>query len=74
MQKPEAPKLETPRLILRRRMEVDIPYMWKMFNTKEVTQYLGGHPPSDKHAMLVMVRHRKATEWAVTLRETGEYI
>lgn len=74
MAKLEAPKLETTRLILRHKVEEDIPHMVKMFNTDEVRQYLGGYPPRDKHSMLKMVRHRKETEWAVTLRDTGEYI
>ncbi len=74
MPKIEAPKLETERLILRRRMEEDIPNMVKMFNTDEVRQHLGGYPPHDKHSMLKMIRHRRETEWAVTLQGTGEYI
>ena len=67
-------KLETERLILRRRIEDDIPYMVKMFNTDEVRQHLGGYPPRDEHSMLKIIRHRRETEWAVTLRDTGEYI
>ena len=74
MSKLEAPKLETKRLILRRRMESDIPYMLRMFNDDEVRRYLGGYPPNDEHSMLKMIRHRKNTEWAVILRDTNEYI
>jgi [ribosomal protein S5]-alanine N-acetyltransferase len=74
MAKPEAPTLETARLVLRRKTEDDIPHMVKMFNTDEVRRYLGGYPPRDEHAMLKMVRHRKETQWAVTIRDTGAYI
>lgn len=48
--------------------------MVKMFDTDEVRQYLGGCPPRDEHSMSKLIRHRKETEWAVTLRDTGEYI
>ena len=68
VKKTEAPTLKTPRLVLRRRMEIDIPAMVMMFNTDDVRRYLGGYPPRDEHSMLRMVRHRHATEWAVTLR------
>lgn len=74
MAKLEAPYLETTRLILRCKMEKDIPHMVKMFNTDEVRQYLGGYPPRDEQSIIKMIRHRKETEWAVTLRDTGEYI
>jgi RimJ/RimL family protein N-acetyltransferase len=74
VKKIEAPKLETERLILRRRMEDDIPFMVKMFNTDEVRKYLGGYPPRDEHSMLKIIRHRNENQWVVTLRENNLYI
>lgn len=73
-QKKEAPVIETPRLILREKRECDIPGMLDLFNNEEVRRYLGGYPPREERAMWRMVRDRKTTEWAVTLRETGIYI
>ena len=70
----EAPQLETERLILRRKKDEDIPFMVKMFNDDEVREFLGGYPPKDERSCTGMVRHRKETEWAVTLKETGEYL
>lgn len=74
MAKREAPTLTTERLVLRRRHEADIPYMLMMFDDDDVRQYLGGYPPRHERAMLQMVRHRTETAWAVTLKETGEYV
>ncbi|MDR0963673.1 MAG: GNAT family N-acetyltransferase [Clostridium sp.] len=74
MPKQESPTITTERLILRRKMEADIPKMTAMFDCDEVRKYLGGYPPRDEHSMLKMVRSRKATEWAVTLKDTDEYI
>ena len=74
MAKTEAPTIETERLILRRKKEEDIPNMLLMFNNDDVRKFLGGYPPRDKHSMLKMVRSRKETEWAVTLKDTNEYI
>ena len=70
----EAPQIETERLILRRKKDEDIPFMVKMFNDDEVREFLGGYPPRDERACTGMVRHRKETEWAVVLKETGEYL
>ena len=66
MAKIEAPRIETARLILRRKTEDDIPNMLKLFNNDEVREFLGGYPPRDEHSMLKMVRGRKSTEWTVT--------
>ena len=74
MKKAEAPKMETKNLILRRRMEDDLPNMVKMFNTEDVRKYLGGYPPRDEHSWLKIVRHRNDHEWAVILKENNEYI
>ena len=74
MKKKEAPQIETERLILRRKMQEDIPNMYKMFNDGEVTKYLGGYPPRDEHSMLKMVVGRRETEWAVILKCSNEYI
>jgi ribosomal-protein-alanine N-acetyltransferase len=74
MQKREAPTISTERLILRRRIETDISYMIEMFNDENVRKYLGGVPPRDGHSMLVMVRHRRETDWAVSLAASGEFI
>ena len=74
MAKREAPTIKTERLVLRRRQEADMPYMLMMFDDDDVRQYLGGYPPRDERAMLQMVRHRTETAWAVTLKDTGEYI
>ncbi len=74
MAKSEAPAIKTERLVLRRKQEADIPFMQMMFDDDDVRRYLGGYPPRDKHSMLKMVRGRKETEWAVTLKDTGEYI
>lgn len=74
MAKKEAPMIQTERLVLRRKLEKDIPNMLDMFTNNEVRQHLGGYPPCDEHSMLKIVRSRKETEWAVALRETDEYI
>ena len=74
MKKIEAIELETERLILRKRMEDDIPFMVKMFNTNDVIKYLGGYPPKDEHSMLKIIRHRNENQWAVTLKENNNYI
>lgn len=74
MAKKEAPKIRTERLILRPLAEKDIPNMFRMFANDEVREFLGGHPPRDKHSMLKSVRGRKETQWAVTLKDTDEYI
>jgi RimJ/RimL family protein N-acetyltransferase len=70
----EAPTIETERLILRRKKDDDIPVMVKMFNDDAVREFLGGYPPRDERSVTGMIRHRKETEWAVTLKETGEYL
>jgi ribosomal-protein-alanine N-acetyltransferase len=67
MKKHEAPKIKTERLVLRRRKEEDIPFMVKMFNTKEVRQYLGGYPPKEERSMLGIIRRRNEIQWSVTL-------
>jgi len=74
MAKKEAPKIMTERLILRPMAEQDIPSMLRMFNDDEVREFLGGHPPRDKHSMLKSVRGRRETQWAITLKGTNEYI
>ena len=74
MRKTEAPKLETQRLVLRRLTEADIPFMLRMFDDDAVRKHLGGRPPRDEHSMLKMVRRRHDKKWAVTLRDTGEYL
>ena len=73
-QKKETTVIETSRLILREKQECDIPGMLDLFNNEEVRRYLGGYSPREERAMWRMVRDRKNTEWAVTLRETGTYI
>lgn len=65
-------RIQTERLILRRKLDKDIPYMLELFNDEEVRRYLGGFPPRDERAMQRMVRHGRTTEWAVTLAD--EYI
>lgn len=52
MTKKEAPIIETGRLLLRRRLEEDIPFMTEMYNQESVQKHLGGYPPRDKHSML----------------------
>ena len=75
MSKKEAKKLTTQRLVLRRLMEQDIPFMSKMFGDGAVTKYLNGDtPPSDEHTMLKIVRARRETEWAITLPDTDQFI
>ena len=74
MGKLEAPTIETERLILRRKMECDIPNMVKMFNTEDVRKYLGGYPPRDERSMLGMIRHRNNNQWAVILKKNEEFI
>lgn len=74
MAKKEAPKLETERLILRRRLEEDIPSMMKLFNDDQVRQYLGGYPPCDRHSMLRIIRYRTPVEWHVLDKKTGRYM
>ena len=74
MAKKEAPKIMTERLILRPMAEQDIPSMLRMFNDDEVREFLGGHPPRDKHSMLKSVRGRQETQWAVMLKGSDEYI
>lgn len=74
MAKPEAPTLQTERLILRRRLEKDIPQMLDLFTNDEVRKYLGGYPPRDEHSMLKMVRSRRPVDWVVALASTDEYI
>ncbi|MCL2388152.1 MAG: GNAT family N-acetyltransferase, partial [Defluviitaleaceae bacterium] len=70
----EAPTIETKRLVLRRKKDDDIPDMMKMFNDDEVREFVGGYPPRDEHSITGMVRNRKEAEWAVTLKDTGEYL
>ena len=72
--KKEAPTIETKRLVLRRKKYDDIPDMMKMFNDDEVREFVGGHPPRDERSITRMIRHRGETEWAVTLKDTGEYL
>ena len=74
MSKREAPRIITQRLVLRPIAEKDIPSMHKMFDNDEVREFLGGYPPRDRHSMLKMVRGRRETEWAVTLKGTDEYV
>ena len=75
MAKKEAPTIKTDRLTLRRLMECDIPSMLKMFSDDMTTKYLTGDtPPCNEHAMLKIVRARRATEWAIILNETNEFI
>ena len=74
MSKQEAPVIKTPRLILRRRREKDIPFMLDLFNNDEVRQYLGGYPPRDEAAMRYMLQRRTSTDWVVALADTDEYI
>ncbi|TYS86170.1 GNAT family N-acetyltransferase [Rossellomorea aquimaris] len=74
MAKKEAPKIQTERLVLRPRAEKDFPNMIKMFNNDEVREFLGINPPRDEHSMLEMVRNRTETKWAVTLKDTDEFI
>ncbi|MCA0173073.1 GNAT family N-acetyltransferase [Bacillus sp. RAR_GA_16] len=74
MVKKEAPKIQTERLVLRRREEKDIPNMLKMFNNDEVREFLGVNPPRDEHSMLEMVRNRTETKWTVALKDTDEFI
>jgi len=70
----EAPIIETKRLVLRRKKDDDIPDMMKMFNDDVVREFVGGHPPRDERSITKMIRHRGETEWAVTLKDTGEYL
>ena len=74
MSKQEAPVIKTPRLVLRRRREKDIPFMLELFNNDEVRQYLGGYPPRDEAAMRCMIRRRTSTDWVAALADTDEYI
>ena len=70
----EAPIIETKRLVLRRKKYDDFPYMMKMFNDDEVREFVGGYPPRDERSIKGMIRHRIETGWAVTLKDTGEYL
>ncbi|MCL2750995.1 MAG: GNAT family N-acetyltransferase, partial [Coriobacteriia bacterium] len=70
----EAPTIETKRLVLRRKIYDDLPYMMKMFNDDEVREFVGGHPPRDERSLKEMIRQRIETGWAVTLKDTGEYL
>jgi len=70
----EAPIIETKRLVLRRKKYDDIPDMMKMFNDDEVREFVGGYPPRDERSITGMIRHRTETQWAVTLKDTGEYL
>ena len=70
----EVPTIETKRLVLRRKKDDDIPDMMKMFNDDEVREFMGGHPPRDERSITEMIRHRTETGWAVTLKDTGEYL
>jgi RimJ/RimL family protein N-acetyltransferase len=70
----EAPQIETERLILRRKQDEDILFLVKMLNDDEVREFLGGYPPRDERSCIGMIRHRRETEWTVTLKETGEYL
>ena len=74
MAKPEAPVLETERLILRRRLHRDVPRMIQAFQDEEIRRYLGGHPPKDGATLTQLVRRRTPTEWTVTLRGEDLYI
>ena len=74
MAKPEAPVLETERLLLRRRQHRDIPRMMQAYQDGEIRRYLGGHPPKDGATLTQLVRRRTPTEWAVTLRGEDLYI
>ena len=75
MAKKEAPTIQTERLTLRRLTEADIPNMSKMFGNDMVTRFLTGDtPPDDEHSMLKIVRARRATEWAIVCKATGEFI
>ncbi len=74
MAKKEAPVLRTERLVLRRKMEKDIPFMLDLFNNDDVRRYLGGYPPRDEHSMLRMIRGRREIEWVAALADTDEYI
>jgi [ribosomal protein S5]-alanine N-acetyltransferase len=74
MAKKEAPKIQTERLVLRPRAEKDIPNMIKMLNDDVVREYLGINPPRDEYSMLEMIRNRTETKWAVTLKDTDEFI
>ena len=70
----EAPVIETPRLIPQGKAGMRYSRYAGPFNNEEVRRCLGGYPPREERAMWRMVRDRKTTEWAVTLRETGIYI
>ena len=70
----EAPLIETKRLVLRRKKYDDFSYMMKMFNDDKVREFVGGHPPRDERSIKGMIRHRTETQWAVTLKDTGEYL
>ena len=74
MGKKEAPAIITERLVLRHKMDKDIPEMLDLFNNDEVRQYLGGYPPREERSMLRMIQGRKKTEWVVALANNDEYI
>ena len=74
MAKIEVETIETERLLLRRKIEEDIPYMLKMFNNENVRRHLGGNPPRDEHSMLKMIRSRGQTNWHIALKETNRFI
>lgn len=66
--------IRTERLILRRKLEKDVPYMLRLFQDEEVRRYLGGYPPREEPAMRRMVRRSRSTEWAAALPGSDEYI
>ncbi len=74
MAKPEAPVLETERLILRRRQQRDVPRMLQAYQDERIRRYLGGHPPKDSASLTQLVRKRTPVEWAITLRGEDLYI
>ena len=74
MAKIEVMTIQTDRLVLRRRIEDDIPYMTQMFCSENVRKYLGGYPPRDEHSMLKIIRSRGQTHWHIALKDTNEFI
>ena len=74
MAKPEAPVLETERLILRRRQPRDVPRMLQAYQDEKIRRYLGGYPPKDSASLTQLVRRRTPVEWAITLRGEDLYI
>lgn len=74
-------EVETERLLLRQWCELDLDPFAEMMADPEVTRYLTGSGPVDRHgswrSLMVFFGHRELygfTHWAIELRETGEFV